>query len=154
MPVAAKGSKSAFAAESRRLAKTKSINQRKESFLPHALRRQLGGFLLSPSKCKRYTVCHVFFLCRRLGTAGVRQFTSAVRRVLIYHRHTVNALLLPIFFPLPTCAIVVKLILCGSMVSALCFFSLHITLSQAAVFSRFCKLVYELFADSIRRRRL
>ena len=46
----------------RRLAKTISTNQRKVSFLSHAHRRQLGRFFLSPSKCKRYTVFHIFSL--------------------------------------------------------------------------------------------
>ena len=71
LPVAAKVCKNAFAAESRRFAKTKSINQRNVSFLLHALRRQLGGFLLSPSKCKRCTAYHIFSLADVCGCRGV-----------------------------------------------------------------------------------
>ena len=42
------------------LAKTESFYQRKVSFLPHAHRRQLESFILSPSKCKRCTAYHIF----------------------------------------------------------------------------------------------
>lgn len=71
MPVAAKVCKNAFAAESRRFAKTKSTNQRKIGFLPYAIRRQLGGFLLSQSKCKRCTAIHIFSLADVCGCRGV-----------------------------------------------------------------------------------
>ena len=64
LSVATKVGKNAFAAESRRLAKTKSCYQRKVGLLLNALRRQLGSF--------------------------------------IYHRQRVNALLLTIFFLLPS----------------------------------------------------
>ena len=42
--------------------------------------------------------------------------TDGSLKVLFYHRHRVNALLLAISFPLPTCAAVVKQVLCGSLV--------------------------------------
>ena len=44
LSIATKVGKNAFAAESRRLAKTESFNQRKVGFLTYALRRQFGGF--------------------------------------------------------------------------------------------------------------
>ena len=71
-PQRAKSSKNAFAAVFRRLVKTESINQRKVGFHPHAHRRQLESFILSPSKCKRFTICHIFSFavvcsCRGVG---------------------------------------------------------------------------------------
>mgnify|MGYP007102275248 CR=1 FL=1 len=62
MSMATKVGKSAFAAEFRRLVKTESTNQRKVSLELDALRRQLGGFLLLPSKCKRFTDYHILSL--------------------------------------------------------------------------------------------
>ena len=44
------------------LAKTKSSNQRKVSFLPHIRQRQLESFALPPSLCKHFTVVEFFFL--------------------------------------------------------------------------------------------
>ena len=109
MPVAAKVCKNTFAAESCRFAKTKSINQRKVSFLLHALRRQFGGFLLSPSKCKRCTAYYIFSLADVCGCRGVGFM---------------------LFFGF--CSF---------------FFSLHITLSQVVILSRFYKFVCEMKAD-------
>ncbi len=62
MSIATKVGKNAFAAVSRRLAKTESTYQRKVGFLPHARRRQFRSFILSPSKCKRSTTIHIFSL--------------------------------------------------------------------------------------------
>ena len=60
LPIAAKGSKNAFAAESHRLAKTESFYQRKVSFLPNVRRWQFENFILSPSHSKRFTAFPVF----------------------------------------------------------------------------------------------
>ena len=69
LSIATKVGKNAFAAVSRRLAKTESYYQRKVNFLPHARRRQFRSFILSPSKCKRSTTIHIFFLA--VGLLGL-----------------------------------------------------------------------------------
>ena len=62
LSIATKVCKNAFSAESRRLAKTVSNNQRKVSFLPHALRQQLESFALPPALCKRFTAYYILSL--------------------------------------------------------------------------------------------
>lgn len=62
MSIATKVGKSAFAAKSRRLVKTESINRRKVNFYLNARRRQFENFILSPSKGKRFTAYEYFSL--------------------------------------------------------------------------------------------
>ncbi len=75
--------------------KTVSINQRKVSFLPHAHRRQLESFILSPSKCKLFATCHIFsfavglfqhaFTNSRRQFGGLHLSSSYSKRRTTYH---------------------------------------------------------------------
>ena len=77
MSIATKVGKNAFAAVSRRLAKTESSKQRNVGFLLNALRRQSENFILSPSNGKRFTPCHIFFFAVGLV---VLAFTNSRRQ--------------------------------------------------------------------------
>ena len=115
LSIATKVGKNAFAAESRRLAKTESYYQRSVGFLLNALRRQLGSFIYHRQRVNALLLT-IFFLLPSVWLCLRSPIHVGSAEGYFYHQQSVNAVLLSLSFPLPTWAAVGELVLWSSLV--------------------------------------
>ena len=118
LSIATKVYKNAFAAESRRLTKTGSFNQRKLRS-PHTLSDGSLKVLFYQRQSVNIFLLSISFPLPSVSLSKRSPIHIGSLEGFVYHLRTVNAFLPSIFFPLPTCAIIWELVLRGSLV--LCY---------------------------------